>query len=377
MNNLNITSSNTPSIPEKITKAELRTILHKTSNEINNFKNEVYAKPNDFQYGDYHTLLDAINESRNALLSYERNDSIKGDRWVEVEPDITNRILSAIDTIMEKGDRSENYRPALNALLEFENELHDIEKRRGNEEGKKYKTELLTTLHQTSEALSNIKAEAFSKEDDDFKQESKTLLSTIKDSLIALANYRKNDRIQFNKWTDLDPALTNRILLKIETILERHKANGSKQIALKALMDLHDDLEDVEMRVKNAKKSTNDLNSRLQKTLDILESLSSKEKIDQSDSDALLSAIQDSQEAIEEYKRLHNKAAEINMILTNRILLAIRSLMERRAGEKTGGLQNAEEYLIEFQENIRDLERLRKDEDKKKSKVEKTDFDSL
>lgn len=124
----------------KITPDDLKTILQKTSDEIVNFTEEVSSKPDDFGHQDTDVLLQAIKESQQALLDYESQDFI-GNRWVDVDPRLTKRILSAISSILEKraGESAGSLQIALNSLIEFQNDIRDIERRRQKEKEMKFK----------------------------------------------------------------------------------------------------------------------------------------------------------------------------------------------------------------------------------------------
>lgn len=124
----------------KITPDDLKSILQKTSDEIVNFTQEVSSKPDDFDHQDTDVLLQAIQESQQALLDYESQDFI-GNRWVDVDPRLTKRILSAISSILEKraGESAGSLQIALNSLIAFQNDIRDIERRRQKEKEMKFK----------------------------------------------------------------------------------------------------------------------------------------------------------------------------------------------------------------------------------------------
>lgn len=126
----------------KITPNRLKEILQYASDEINNFSNEVYSKPDDFNYGDTQVLLDAIHSSQEALLDYEEEE-VKGNKWIDIDPILTERILKAISTILEKrsGEHVGSFQVALNSLIEFQNDIRDIERRRKDEKNKKIRAQ--------------------------------------------------------------------------------------------------------------------------------------------------------------------------------------------------------------------------------------------
>lgn len=138
-------------MPDRIvTSSELRKILLNTSKEIDNFHHEVLSRPDDFDSGNMKVLIKTIKDSQNALVAYENNDRLK-DKWINIDPALTKEIISAINGILQKrgGDIAGHFQVALNALMDFQNDLRTFERHLNEESKKKSRVENIEGMNPT------------------------------------------------------------------------------------------------------------------------------------------------------------------------------------------------------------------------------------
>lgn len=111
----------------QISVQEVEKILYRTYLEIENFKDQLFSRPDDFGHESLKELRSTIESCETAIVDFEL---INGTKPIYLNPEITKKILETIAFITTKytpdSEKSGEIIVAINVLIQFQSMIRNI-----------------------------------------------------------------------------------------------------------------------------------------------------------------------------------------------------------------------------------------------------------
>lgn len=124
-------------------QADYLAVLKQTSNDIQNFADEVYSKPGNIEDINPYPLLNSIDQSTKRILDFEEYSSKKISLDPHLTQELYDRIKLAVQNLSYKIKNVEHEKRrtdalvmAINGLLQFEAALRNLTNRFDKEDAK-------------------------------------------------------------------------------------------------------------------------------------------------------------------------------------------------------------------------------------------------